>query len=162
MIQSALMGGQQSLYIVAIIFATGVLTSITPCVYPMLPITVSVIGKQARSRQQAFMLSLIYVLGLSLIYAGLGMLAASTGQLFGSVASHPVTLLVVAGLCSLMAVWILEWITLPRPEFLSVTDSLANTALSKRKYVWLNVFIAGCLSSFCHWCTFIGSSGNTS
>ncbi|MCJ8296766.1 MAG: sulfite exporter TauE/SafE family protein [Colwellia sp.] len=145
-IQSALMGGQQSLYIVAIIFATGVLTSLTPCVYPMLPITVSVIGKQARSRQQAFLLSILYVLGLALVYAGLGMLAASTGQLFGSVASHPVTLLVVAVFCLLMAMWILGWITLPSPEFLSVTHSAANTAPSKRKYAWLNVFIAGCLS----------------
>jgi len=149
-IQSALMNGQQSIYIVLIIFATGVLTSLTPCVYPMLPITVAVIGKQARNRQQALLLSLIYVLGLALIYAGLGMLAASTGQLFGVVASHPVTLLIVAVFCLLMAMWILGWITLPNLKFLSITtsagNSIANLVPSKRKYAWLNVFIAGCLS----------------
>jgi len=145
-IQSALIDGQQSLYIVAIIFFTGVLTSLTPCVYPMLPITVSVIGNQAKSRLQAFLLSLVYVLGLALIYAGLGMLAASTGQLFGSVASHPATLLLVASFCFIMALWILQWITLPSLSFISKVAETANNKQGNSQYVYLNVFIAGCLS----------------
>lgn len=145
-IQSALIDGQQSLYIVVIIFFTGMLTSLTPCVYPMLPITVTVIGNQARNRLQAFLLSLVYVMGLALIYACLGILAASTGQLFGSVASHPVTLLVVASFCFLMALWILQWITLPSLPFLSAATSIANKKQGSSQYAYLNVFIAGCLS----------------
>jgi len=145
-IQSALMDGQQSIYVVAIIFFTGVLTSLTPCVYPMLPITVSVIGNQAKSRLQAFLLSLVYVMGLAFVYAGLGMLAASTGQLFGSVASHPVTLLLVASFCFIMALWILQWITLPSIAFISKVTSAANKKQGNSKFVYLNVFIAGCLS----------------
>jgi thiol:disulfide interchange protein DsbD len=145
-IQSALMDGQQSLYVVAIIFFTGVLTSLTPCVYPMLPITVSVIGNQAKSRLQAFLLSLVYVMGLALIYAGLGMLAASTGQLFGSVASHPATLLLVASFCFIMALWILQWISLPSIPFISKVTEKAKKKQGNSKYVYLNVFIAGCLS----------------
>lgn len=145
-IQSALMDGQQSFYIVAIIFLTGVLTSLTPCVYPMLPITVSVIGNQANNRLQAFFLSLIYVLGLALVYACLGILAASTGQLFGSIASHPVTLLVVAGFCLIMALWILQWITLPSLSFMSKPKAITESKQQKRQFVYLNVFIAGCLS----------------
>lgn len=85
-IQSGLIDGQQSFFIVAVIFATGLLTSITPCIYPMLPITVSVVGNMAKNRKQGFWYSLIYVLGLALVYAALGLLAASTGQLFGSIA----------------------------------------------------------------------------
>jgi len=140
-IQSALMNGQQSLLVVAVIFATGLLTSLTPCIYPMLPITASVIGKQASNRKNALFLSLIYVLGLALVYAGLGMLAASTGKLFGSVASHPITLLIVASFCLLMALWILGWLSMPRLPFLS---GVSKPKSSSNTY--LNVFITGCLS----------------
>jgi thiol:disulfide interchange protein DsbD len=146
LIQTALIDGEQSFYIVAIIFFTGVLTSLTPCVYPMLPITVSVIGNQAKNRLNAFLLSIVYVLGLALIYAGMGILAASTGQLFGSIASHPVTLLVVASFCLIMALWILQWITLPSLPFMSTAASIVNEKQGNSKYVYLNVFIAGCLS----------------
>ncbi|MDP2562663.1 cytochrome c biogenesis protein CcdA [Psychrobium sp. 1_MG-2023] len=153
-IQSALMDGRQSWYVIGIVFATGLLTSLTPCIYPMIPITVSVIGKQAKSSHkrnsehpqhrhyQTVILSLIYVLGLALVYAGLGVLAASTGQLFGVVASHPITLLFVAGFCLVMALWILEWVTLPKPRFLvKLSEHQTST-----NHGWLNVFIAGCLS----------------
>jgi thiol:disulfide interchange protein DsbD len=145
-IQSALIDGQQSLYIVAIIFFTGVLTSLTPCVYPMIPITVSVIGNQAKNRLQACLLSVVYVLGLALIYAALGILAASTGQLFGSVASHPATLLVVASFCILMALWILQWITLPKLPFFSSVASIPDKTQANNAPVIFKVFVAGCLS----------------
>jgi len=145
-IQSALIDGQQSLYIVAIIFFSGVLTSLTPCVYPMIPITVSVIGNQAKNRLQACLLSLVYVLGLALIYAALGILAASTGQLFGSVASHPATLLVVASFCILMALWILQWITLPALPFMSSVTSISDNTQENSNYVFIKVFFAGCIS----------------
>ena len=140
-IQLALMNGQQTLSVVAIIFATGLLTSLTPCVYPMLPITVSVIAKQAKNRKNAVILSLLYVLGLALVYAFLGMLAASTGKLFGSVASHPITLLVVASFCLLMSLSILGWIKVPNFSFLSSTPKSPKGNSS-----YLNVFIAGCVS----------------
>lgn len=136
-IQTALFDGQQSFFILFAIFATGILTSLTPCIYPMLPITVSVIGRQATGKKHSFILSLIYVLGLALVYAALGLLAAKTGQLFGSVASHPVTLVFVASFCILMALWILGWLTLPTPSFLGKFQSKSAT---------LNVFIAGALS----------------
>ena len=75
-----------------------------------------------------------------------GILAASTGQLFGAVASHPLTLLVVASFCLVMALWILQWITLPSIPFLSAATAMANKNQSNSSYVYLNVFIAGCLS----------------
>lgn len=141
MIQSALMNGQQSLLIVAIIFATGIMTSLTPCIYPMLPITTSIIAKQATHQKQAIWLSVIYVLGLALVYAALGMLAASTGKLFGSVASHPITLLLVATFCLLMALWIMGWLSMPNISFLSGAPKGVSS-----KSAYLNVFVAGCIS----------------
>ncbi|HEY7885469.1 MAG TPA: cytochrome c biogenesis protein CcdA [Cellvibrionaceae bacterium] len=112
-IQSALSGGELGLTLVLLIFITGLLTSVTPCVYPLLPISVAVVGRQSRNRMQALGLSLVYALGLALVYAALGVLAASTGKLFGSVASHPLTLGTVAIACLLMAAWMQGWLQMP-------------------------------------------------
>ncbi|MDE1890657.1 MAG: protein-disulfide reductase DsbD [Planctomycetota bacterium] len=79
-----------------IIFLVGVGLSFTPCVYPMIPITVAVIGGQTAGDQTtgrkpltAFFLSLIYVLGISIVYAAMGVVAASTGALFGTALQSP-------------------------------------------------------------------------
>jgi len=71
-------------------FAGGVLTSLTPCVYPLIPITVSIFGaKSARTRRQAVALSLLYVLGIAATYTALGVGAALTGKAFGTVMTNP-------------------------------------------------------------------------
>ena len=68
------------------------LTSLTPCIYPMIPITAGLIGGSAgagASRRRTAGLTLTYVLGLALLYALLGLLAGLSGSLFGTVASNP-------------------------------------------------------------------------
>ena len=71
---------------IAAAFAGGLLTALTPCVYPLIPITVSIFGaRQAGSRLQAMVLSALYVLGIAVTYSALGVGAALTGQAFGSV-----------------------------------------------------------------------------
>jgi thiol:disulfide interchange protein DsbD len=74
-----------------IAFAGGVLASLTPCVYPMIPITAGVIGHAniGGSRRRGFVLSLIYVTGMALTYAALGVFAAATGRVFGGINSSP-------------------------------------------------------------------------
>src|SRR5262245_42687665 len=79
---------------IPILFAAGVLTSLTPCIYPMIPITAAIVGGQsagetARPRLRPLMLSLTYVLGLAIVYSALGLFAGLTGTLFGSVSSNP-------------------------------------------------------------------------
>jgi thiol:disulfide interchange protein DsbD len=87
-IQGALQG--QSLLAYPLVFGAGLLTSLTPCVYPLIPVTVSILGaKKAESRTKAFLLALAYVLGIAVTYAALGAFAALTGSLFGEVASNP-------------------------------------------------------------------------
>jgi len=77
---------------VALLFAAGVLTSLTPCIYPMIPITVGVIGGTAgagRTWRRTAVLTLTYVAGLSLFYALLGAVAGATGTLFGTIGASP-------------------------------------------------------------------------
>ncbi len=64
----------------------GALVSLTPCVYPMIAITVSVFGaKQAKSRWQGLGLSLAFVAGMVAMFVPLGVVAGLTGSLFGAV-----------------------------------------------------------------------------
>src|SRR5512137_2866236 len=70
----------------AVAFAGGVATSLTPCVYPLIPITVSIFGaRKAGSRREAMTLSGLYVLGIAAMYSALGVGAALTGRAFGTV-----------------------------------------------------------------------------
>lgn len=77
---------------VATLFGAGVLTSLTPCIYPMIPITAGLVAGTTQgdaSRRRAVGLTLAYVTGLALFYAVLGLLAGLTGTLFGTVSSNP-------------------------------------------------------------------------
>lgn len=112
-IQQALLSGQLSIGLVLVVFCAGLVTSFTPCIYPMLPITVGIVGRSSQTRAQAFGHALLYVLGVALVYAALGMTAALTGQLFGSVASHPLTLTLVALVLLALGLWMLDWVRLP-------------------------------------------------
>jgi thioredoxin:protein disulfide reductase len=78
------------LYLALAAYGFGLLVSLTPCVYPMITITVSVFGaKQARSRWQSLALSGAFVLGLVAMFTPLGVTAALTGKTFGSTLSNP-------------------------------------------------------------------------
>ncbi|MDO8527553.1 MAG: cytochrome c biogenesis protein CcdA [Deltaproteobacteria bacterium] len=72
--------------ILFVVFLGGVLTSLTPCVLPLIPITLMIIGVRAQSPvRRNLILSLNLVLGLSLTYAGLGVLAVALGKSLGFV-----------------------------------------------------------------------------
>src|SRR4030042_6580105 len=104
----------------AAVFAGGVLISFTPCVYPVLPITVVYSGGRSQgSKARGFILSLSYVLGMAVTYAAIGTVAAVTGQVFGQVAASPATNIVVGNICILMALSMLDVFHVPVPAFLS-------------------------------------------
>ncbi|MBC7370259.1 MAG: thioredoxin family protein [Bdellovibrionaceae bacterium] len=78
-------------------FLAGILTSFTPCIFPMIPITLAILGNDAekRSRLQNFLNSCIYVLGIATTYSLIGLAAASSGALFGASLGNPYVLTVI-------------------------------------------------------------------
>jgi thioredoxin:protein disulfide reductase len=102
------------------VFIFGFLTSFTPCVYPMIPITLSILGREAhaRSQLQNFLVSCLYVLGIAITFSALGVLAASTGVLFGSFMSSPWVLGFVAAVFFTMSLSLFGLFEIQPPQFL--------------------------------------------
>ncbi len=112
-------------------FIAGLLISFTPCVYPVIPIQLGFIGGQAavhsgaggsgkaRASLRGFFLSVLFVTGMSLVYASLGAFASLTGTLFGIWASSPWTYIFVGNVVLLLALSMLDVFQLPTPQFLT-------------------------------------------
>ncbi|MBU4345703.1 MAG: sulfite exporter TauE/SafE family protein [Candidatus Omnitrophica bacterium] len=81
-------------------FFGGIIVSFSPCVYPLVPVTLGFIGVEAgSSRLRGLSLSLVYVLGLATTYSFLGLVAAMSGRLFGQISAHPISFLVIGSVC---------------------------------------------------------------
>jgi cytochrome c-type biogenesis protein len=118
---------------IPIMFAAGVLTSLTPCVYPMIPITAGIVGGQntggTGGRRRTVALTLSYVLGLALVYATLGLVAGLTGSLFGSISTNPWLYLGMGNLLIVAALAMLDVIHIPVPaRFLLPTSGTRGRA----------------------------------
>lgn len=88
-LERALSGGKVW-FAFLLVFAGGILTSLTPCVYPLIPITVSIFGaNESAGLFKSFLLSVIYVLGIVVTYSILGVAVASTGAVFGQIMANP-------------------------------------------------------------------------
>jgi thiol:disulfide interchange protein DsbD len=111
--------GHSTLLAYAAAYLAGVLVSFTPCVYPVVPITAAVIGAQGGvSAGRGLILSLSFVLGLAVTYTAIGMFAALTGRLFGSIQASPLTQGALGVLFVLMGLAMLEVFHLSLERFI--------------------------------------------
>jgi thiol:disulfide interchange protein DsbD len=81
-----------------IIFFGGLALNLTPCVYPLIPITISFFGGQDTSKGRTFWKALAYVLGIAVTYSILGVVAALGGGLFGALLTNPIVLIGIAAI----------------------------------------------------------------
>ncbi len=121
--ESALAHGP--LYAAGVALLGGLLVSLTPCVYPMIAITVSVFGaKQVKSHWHGLGLSSAFVLGIVSMFTPLGVVAGMTGSLFGSALQNPWVLTAIALLFFAMSASMLGAFELALPN--SLTNRLAE------------------------------------
>ena len=79
-----------TLHAFAFAITAGLLTSLTPCVYPMIPITISIFGgRGGTSRGRAFLLATVYVAGIAVMFGTLGTTFALLGKAFGTFLANP-------------------------------------------------------------------------
>lgn len=104
----------------ALAFLGGLALNLTPCVYPLIPVTVSFFANQSRHRLgYTVWLSACYVLGLAVTYSLLGLAASLTGGFFGAVLQRPIVLVSVAlvmvalglSMCGLFELRVPSWIS---------------------------------------------------
>ena len=100
---AALHAGSFIAYLLA--FVGGILTSLTPCVYPLIPITLSIFGARGAdvSRARALSLASVYVLGIGAMYTSLGVGVALTGRAFGTFMGSPFVIVPIAALFLVMS-----------------------------------------------------------
>jgi thiol:disulfide interchange protein DsbD len=118
---------------IGLLFLAGVLTSLTPCIYPMIPITAAIVGGQsadgsAAPRSRAVFLTLSYVVGLAVVYATLGVIAGMSGTIFGTVSTNPWLYFVMANVLVIAALSMLDVIPVRLPSSLMARAASAGTA----------------------------------
>ena len=122
-------------------FLGGIAFSFTPCVYPLIPISVSYIGIKAHdSKLKGLSLSLIYVTGMALTYSLLGLIASLTGRIFGFISEQPLTNIFVGTIILLFGVSMLEIFNFP-------AINLIKIPIFKKKN-FLSTFLLGLISGF--------------
>lgn len=114
---------QHPLAALVALFGGGVLTSLSPCIFPMIPITAGIIsgssGAGPTTRRRVVGRTFTYVLGLALFYAIMGLVAGLTGTLFGTVASNTWVRLAVANLLVLFALALFDVFPVNAPQRLA-------------------------------------------
>jgi len=118
-------------------FLGGLVTAFTPCVYPLIPITVRYFGGMNRaSRRQVIGLAHTYVAGMVLLYAGLGTALAASGMLFGAALANPFVNFSIALLCVVMGVSILGAFTLQLPAEWNTRLSQVRASVGRCLWGW--------------------------
>jgi thiol:disulfide interchange protein DsbD len=146
------------------VFFGGLALNLTPCVYPLIPITVSYFGGRGREKAGFLALhSLFYLLGLAITNSTLGVVAALTGGLLGAVLQHPAVLIaigvILVGLAlSFFGVWELRL-----PGFLTQAASKSYGGYGGSLFMGftLGVVAAPCIGPFLiGMLTYVASTGN--
>jgi thiol:disulfide interchange protein DsbD len=114
-----------------LLFLAGVLTSLTPCIYPMIPITAAIVGggeaaAESGARWRPLLLSFTYVAGLAMVYAALGLVAGLTGTMFGRISTNPWLYFGMANLLLLAALGMFDVIPMRPPGRLLQRASTAG------------------------------------
>ncbi|WP_276754046.1 protein-disulfide reductase DsbD [Pseudoalteromonas marina] len=128
-----------------VFFAVGVGLAFTPCVFPMFPILSSLIaGQQNLSTKKAFALSFVYIQGMAITYAALGLVVAALGGQVQGYLQHPYVLISFSLLFVLLAMSMFGWYEIKLPS--SVMNKLTQVSNNQKGGNYVGVFLMGVLS----------------
>ncbi|MBQ4832711.1 protein-disulfide reductase DsbD [Pseudoalteromonas sp. MMG010] len=128
-----------------IFFVLGVGLAFTPCVFPMFPILSSLIaGQQNLSTKKAFILSFVYIQGMAVTYAILGLVVAALGGQVQGYLQHPYVLISFSLLFVLLAMSMFGWYEIKLPS--GLMNKLTHVSNKQQGGNYLGVFLMGVLS----------------
>ncbi|HQR45169.1 MAG TPA: cytochrome c biogenesis protein CcdA [Thermoanaerobaculia bacterium] len=122
-----LFAGKSLPFVLALVFLSGLALNLTPCVYPLIPITVGFFARQGSGKtSRTFGLAVAYVLGMSVTYSALGVFAALSGSLFGAWLQKPAVLVGIALLVVALALSMFGLYEIQAPH--AITDRTGSKA----------------------------------
>jgi thiol:disulfide interchange protein len=124
---------------VLLVLIGGVLLNLTPCVLPMIPINLAIIGASDGRRGRGFMLGCAYGLGMMLVYGGSGWAVLMSGLFFGALQSSPWFSLAIALIFGLLSLSLFDLFAIDFTRF-------SGSASSHRQGL-ITAFVAGALSA---------------
>jgi thiol:disulfide interchange protein DsbD len=130
------------------LFLIGLALNLTPCVYPMLGVTVSIFGaRRAAPPMQVFGLAVLYVLGMAVMYSTLGVVAAFTGGLFGGALQSPVLLVAIGVLLAALALSMFGLYELQPPPWM--LERVGGTGTTGAVGIFLSGLMVGVIAAPC-------------
>jgi len=146
------------------VFIGGLALNLTPCVYPLIPITVSYFAGQTSGRTSKVLgLAFLYVLGMAITYSTLGVIAALTGSLFGAVLQSPPVLILIAAILIALALSMFGVYEITVPESLNRLAGGSKPGYFGALFMGLTVGIvaAPCIGPFVlGLLTYVGAMGD--
>ena len=112
------------------VFLGGLALNLTPCVYPLIGVTIAYFGNESGAPRKVIALASLYVLGIALMFSGVGVAVALSGGLFGAALQNPYVLAVIVGMLLTLAAssfglfslqppqWIMQRAGVARPGYL--------------------------------------------
>ena len=150
--------------IFVLVFVGGLALNLTPCIYPIIPITISYFGGQAEGKKGAVVLhAVFYVLGMALTYSILGVIAAFTGGLFGAALTFPPVLIAIAVIMIALSLSMFDVYEFRMPAFLNKLAGGSQKGYFGTILMGLTVGIvaAPCIGPFVlGLLTYVGNRGN--
>ena len=129
--------GSSMLLALLLVFVGGIGASLTPCVYPVIPLTVAYVGARSEGNKlKGFVLSFMLVLGIATTYSALGIISAKTGAVFGSIAQHPAFIITLAAIFIAMGLSMFGFYDIQLPVSL-------NTKLQVKRKGLAGAFLMG-------------------
>jgi thiol:disulfide interchange protein DsbD len=145
-VTAILQGGNYWLVIVSF-FGFGLLLSLTPCVFPMIPILSGIIVGQGKgiTKRKGFLLSLAYVLGMAVTYALAGVAAGLSGTLISNALQNPWALGTGAAIFVALSLSMFGFFELQMPSFLQSRFTEASNRIQGGRFT--SVFVMGAISA---------------
>jgi thiol:disulfide interchange protein DsbD len=147
-----------------LVFLGGLALNLTPCVYPLIPITISYFGGQSQGKKGSLVAhSVIYVIGMAVTYSILGVIAAFTGSLFGTALQYPPVLIGIVLIMVILALSMFNVYELRVPAFLNQLAGGSRKGFFGTFFMGLTVGIvaAPCIGPFVlGLLTYVGDKGN--
>ncbi len=136
---------------IILVFIGGLALNLTPCVYPLIPITIGYFGGQSEgSTGKLFLLGILYVLGMALTYSVIGVITALSGAVFGALLQNPLVIIAIAAVFVVLSLSMFGFYEFKLPDSLVMKAGGARSGVFGAFFMGLTLGIvaAPCIGPF--------------